>query len=42
MFADHNRMAFTEDRVNIILCHKPFPQHGTIEPEIIGDYKKHF
>ncbi|MDY0362754.1 MAG: bifunctional DNA primase/polymerase [Desulforegulaceae bacterium] len=42
MFADHNRMAFTEDRVNIILCHKPFPQHGSIEPEIIGDYKKHF
>lgn len=42
MFATEARLELLEDKVRIILAHKPFVVCGTYEKDIIDDYKSHF
>ncbi len=42
MFAQEAAMHLLEDKVRIVLAHKPFEMYGTYEQSIIDDYKQHF
>ena len=42
MFATESRLELVEDKVRIVLTHRPFEVAAAYDPEVVEDYKEHF